>query len=436
MVLERRSEPVRSADLDQPRRGMTQGQTTKPFNISKRAVWAAWKRVKANGGAAGIDDQSLIDFEADLSGQLYKLWNRMSSGSYLPPAVKRVDIPKGDGSMRPLGIPTVADRVAQMVVKQAIEPELERHFHPDSYGYRTGRDAHQALAVTRQRCWQAKWVVVLDIKGFFDAIDHDLLNRALDKHVDERWQRLYLQRWLTAPVQYRDGTQEHRTQGTPQGGVVSPLLANLFLHYVFDCWMQRHWPNIQFARYADDIVCHCHSQAQAQALRAALDARFTACKLRLHPDKTHLVYCPNGDGNPGHWPTTQFDFLGYTFRDRQVRVRGGKRMIGFTPAVSRKAMKRLRGHIRQWNVGNRVHRTVIELANDYRSTLQGWLNYYGRFTRSALSALWWYFENRLVCWVRKKYRKRYRSAAQAARWLARVRQRYPRLFPHWSSMQC
>jgi len=234
---------------------MKQGHTTKPFNISKRAVWAAWKRVKANGGAAGIDDQSLIDFEADLSGQLYKLWNRMSSGSYLPPAVKRVDIPKGDGSMRPLGIPTVADRVAQMVVKQAIEPELESHFHPDSYGYRPGRDAHQALAVTRQRCWQAKWVVDLDIKGFFDAIDHDLLNLALDKHVNERWQRLYLQRWLTAPVQYRDGTQEQRTQGTPQGGVVSPLLANLFLHYVFDRWMQRHWPNIKFARYADDIVC-------------------------------------------------------------------------------------------------------------------------------------------------------------------------------------
>jgi RNA-directed DNA polymerase len=436
MALERRGEPVQSADRDQPRSGMNQGQTTKPFNISKHAVWAAWKRVKANGGAAGIDDQSLIDFEADLSGQLYKLWNRMSSGSYVPPAVKRVDIPKADGGTRPLGIPTVADRVAQMVVKQAIEPALERHFHPDSYGYRPGRDAHQALAVTRQRCWKTKWVVDLDIKGFFDAIDHDLLNLALDKHVNERWQRLYLQRWLTAPVQYRDGTQEQRTQGTPQGGVVSPLLANLFLHYVFDRWMQRHWPTIPFARYADDIVCHCHSQAQAQAVMAALDARFTACKLRLHPDKTHLVYCPNGDGNPGHWPTTQFDFLGYTFRDRCVRLRTGKRVTGFTPAVSRKAMKRMGGQIKHWRVGKQVHRTVFELARAYRSTLQGWLNYYGRFTRSGLSALWWYFENRLVSWVRKKYHKRYRSAAQAARWLARVRQRYPGLFPHWGSMRC
>lgn len=436
MALERRGEPVRSADRDQPRSGMNQGQTTKPFDISKRAVWAAWKRVKANGGAAGIDDQSLVDFEADLSGQLYKLWNRMSSGSYLPPAVKHVDIPKADGGIRPLGIPTVADRVAQMVVKQAIEPELERHFHPDSYGYRPGRDAHQALAVTRQRCWQARWVVDLDIKGFFDAIDHDLLNLALDKHINERWQRLYLQRWLTAPVQYRDGTQEQRTQGTPQGGVVSPLLANLFLHYVFDRWMQRHWPNIQFARYADDIVCHCYSQAQAQALRAALDMRFEECKLCLHPDKTHIVYCANGDGNPGHWPTTQFDFLGYTFRDRGVRLRTGKLVVGFTPAVSRKAMQRMGGQIKHWHVGKQVHRTVFELARAYRSTLQGWLNYYGRFTRSGLSALWWTFENRLVSWVRKKYHKRYRSAAQAARWLARVRQRYPRLFPHWGSMRC
>jgi retron-type reverse transcriptase len=376
MALERSGEPVRSVDRDQPRSGMNQGQTTKPFDISKRAVWAAWKRVKANGGAAGIDDQSLVDFEADLSGQLYKLWNRMSSGSYLPPAVKHVDIPKADGGIRPLGIPTVADRVAQMVVKQAIEPELERHFHPDSYGYRPGRDAHQALAVTRQRCWQARWVVDLDIKGFFDAIDHDLLNLALDKHINERWQRLYLQRWLTAPVQYRDGTQEQRTQGTPQGGVVSPLLANLFLHYVFDRWMQRHWP------------------------------------------------------------TTQFDFLGYTFRDQGVRLRTGKLVVGFTPAVSRKAMQRMGGRIKHWHGGKQVHRTVFELARAYRSTLQGWLNYYGRFTRSGLSALWWTFENRLVSWVRKKYHKRYRSAAQAARWLARVRQRYPRLFPHWGSMRC
>jgi group II intron reverse transcriptase/maturase len=415
---------------------MNRGRTTKPFNISKRAVWAAWQHIKANGGKAGIDEQSLKDFEADRSSQLYKLWNRMSSGSYLPPAVKHVEIPKADGGTRALGIPTVADRVAQMVVKQAIEPELERHFHPDSYGYRPDRDAHQALAVTRQRCWRAKWVVDLDIKGFFDAIDHDLLNLALDKHVVERWQRLYLQRWLTAPVQYRDGTQEQRTQGTPQGGVVSPLLANLFLHYVFDRWMQRHWPSIKFARYADDIVCHCRSQAQARALKAALDVRFRACKLRLHPDKTHLVYCPNGDGNPGHWPTTQFDFLGYTFRDRCVRLRTGKRVTGFTPAVSRKAMKCMGHHIKHWKVGKQVHRTVFELARAYRSTLQGWLNYYGRFTRSGLSALWWYFEHRLVSWVRRKYHKRYRSAAQAARWLARVRQRFPRLFPHWCPKRC
>jgi len=330
-----------------------------------------------------------------------------------------------------LTVPTVADRIAQMVVKQAIEPELEEHFHPDSYGYRPSKDAHQALAVTRQRCWKAKWVIDLDIKGFFDTIDHDLLNLALDKHVKERWQRLYIQRWLTAPVQYRDGRQESRQQGTPQGGVISPLLANLFLHYVFDRWMQRHWSGVPFARYADDIVCHCYSEREAKALLAALDARFAQCKLSLHPDKTHIVYCPNGDGNPGGWPLTQFDFLSYTFRDRQVVQKSGKRVIGFTPAVSRKAMTRMRGVIRSWHVRKRVHHTVFELAKVYRPILRGWLNYYGRFTRSALSALWWYFENRLVDWVQQKYRKKYRSAAQAARWLARVRRVFPRLFPHW-----
>lgn len=431
MALERRVPPVQLNEQAHPRRGKKRGSSTKSFEIRREAVLEAWQHVKANRGAAGIDQQSINDVEADLDGQLYKLWNRLSSGSYQPPPVRQVAIAKSDGGVRYLGIPTVMDRVAQTVVKHAIEPELEKHFHPDSYGYRPGRSAHDALAVTRERCWQQHWVVDIDIKGFFDTIDHDLLNLALDRHVTERWHRLMIQRWLTAPMQDGNGKQEPRHQGTPQGGVISPLLANLFLHYVFDRWMDRHWPGIRFARYADDIVCHCETQAEAEALLSSLAARFEACKLRMHPEKSKIVYCRNGVKDPVDHPHTQFDFLGYTFRDRTVRTGRGQLKMGFTPAISRKAQKRLRGQVRQWQLAKQSHRTIEALAEAYRGQIRGWKQYYGRYTASALAGVWWYLENRLIRWVRNKYGKRIRSDAQAARWLNRLRQSRPNLFPQW-----
>jgi len=276
----------------------------KPFSIPKREVWEAFKRVKANQGAAGVDGQSILEFEADLSGNLYKLWNRLSSGSYFPPPVKRVMIPKRDGGgERALGIPTVADRIAQEVVRRYLEPILEPAFHADSYGYRPGKSAIDAVRKARERCWRYDYVLDLDIRSFFDSLDWALLLKAVRHHTDCSWVLLYIERWLKAPVRMEDGRVVPRSAGTPQGGVISPLLANLFLHYAFDMWMAREFPHILFERYADDAICHCRTAEEARALRRALADRLAACKLALHPDKTKIVYwegCEPARRLPGH----------------------------------------------------------------------------------------------------------------------------------------
>jgi RNA-directed DNA polymerase len=295
----------------------------KPFDIPKQEVWKAFKKVKANQGAAGVDGQSVAEFEAELSDNLYKLWNRMSSGSYFPPPVRRVMIPKSGGSgERPLGIPTVADRVAQEVVKRYLEPILEPIFHDDSYGYRPGRSAIDAVRTARQRCWRYDWVLDIDVKGYFDSIDWSLLLKAVRSHTDCPWLLLYIERWLEAPVQLEDGSVVPRMAGTPQGGVISPTLANLFLHYAFDMWMKRTFPAIPFERYADDCICHCRSEEEARALWVALEARFVACGLVLHPQKMKLVYCKDTNRR-GDFPIQSFTFLGYMFRPRPISTANG-----------------------------------------------------------------------------------------------------------------
>jgi group II intron reverse transcriptase/maturase len=321
----------------------------KSWSIPKRLVWEAYKRVKANRGAAGVDDQSIEEFEADLQNNLYKLWNRMSSGSYFPPPVKRVQIAKRDGGKRPLGIPTVSDRIAQAVVKGYLEPELERHFHPDSYGYRPGKSALEAVGVARQRCWQHAWVLDLDIRAFFDSISHELLLRAVRKHTDCAWVLLYIERWLKAPVQLENGTLEPREKGSPQGSVVSPLLANLFLHWAFDRWMAKHHPETPFERFADDILCHCDTEQQARNLKEELEKRFAECGLELHPGKTRIVYCKDDDRR-GRYPHEKFDYLGYTFRARRSKNRWGKFFVNFSPGVSDAATKAIREEIRDWQL--------------------------------------------------------------------------------------
>ena len=402
----------------------------KPFGISKREVWMAYKQVKANRGAAGVDGQTIAKFDEDLSNNLYQLWNRLASGSYMPPPVRRVDIPKGDGT-RPLGIPTVSDRIAQMVVKRYLEPALEPVFHDDSYGYRPGRSAHDALAKARQRCWSRDWVLDLDVKGFFDNIDWELLMRAVRRHTDCAWVLLYIERWLKAPVRMPDGTQVSREKGTPQGAVVSPILANLFLHYAFDRWMAECHPEIPFERYADDVICHCRSEAEALSLRQALEARLAACLLELHPQKTKIAYCKDANRR-GDYPVQSFDFLGFTFRPRQSMNRAGKLFVSFSPAVSDKAGKAMRTRMRRWRLHRRNDLGLDEIALWTRPVLLGWVRYYERFHRSALRRAMRTLDQFIVRWARRKYKRLRKHTKRSWDWLRGVQARQPTLFAHWA----
>ena len=403
----------------------------KPFCIAKRDVWEAYKRVKANQGAAGVDGQSIAQFEEDLSNNLYRIWSRMSSGSYFPPPVLRVEIPKDGGAgVRPLGIPTVSDRIAQMVVKQYLEPLLEEHFQEDSYGYRPGRSAHDALSVARQRCWKYDWVLDLDIKSFFDSIDWELMLRAVRHHTDCKWVLLYIERWLRAPVRMPDGALVSRESGTPQGAVVSPVLANLFLHYAFDLWMKRTYPEIVFERYADDVICHCRSEAQALELKQVLEARFAECKLQLHPQKTKIVYCKDANRR-GSYSVQQFDFLGYTFRPRRSKNRAGRLFVSFAPAVSSKAAKAMRQRVRGWRVHRRTDLALDEIAQWIQPVVRGWVQYYARFYPSALRTALRTLDSFLVRWAQRKYKRLRGHTKRAWGWLMSIRARQPRLFAHW-----
>ena len=403
---------------------------SKPFDISKSIVLEAYQRVKANQGAAGVDGESIEQFEKDLKGNLYKLWNRMSSGCYFPPPVRAVEIPKKAGGVRTLGVPTVADRVAQTVVRMYLEPEVEPMFHPDSYGYRPGRSALDAVAACRQRCWKSDWVIDLDLKSFFDSIDHTLLLKAVSKHTDLRWVLLYVRRWLEAPLQREDGTIVPRDRGTPQGSAISPLLANLFLHYAFDAWMAKHLPYARFERYADDAVIHCASRAQAQHVLGAVNQRMTQVGLELHPDKTRIVYCKDGRRKGSH-EHEQFDFLGYTFRPRLAVSKHGP-FVSFLPAISDRAAKEVRAKIRGWRIHRHSDRSLTDLAEFVNPIVRGWITYYGRFYRSRLMTSLERIDDYLVRWAMRKYKKLRGAATKAVNWLAEVRRRVPTLFTHWT----
>ena len=405
-------------------------EKVKSFDISKRQVWEAYKCVKTNRGCAGIDKQSIAEFEEDISNNLYKIWNRMSSGSYFPSPVMRVEIPKEDGRTRPLGIPTVADRIAQMVVKNYLEPILEPHFHVDSYGYRPNKSALDAVGMARKRCWRYNWVLDLDIKGFFDNISHELLMKAVTKHTECRWVLLYVERWLKASVAMLDGSFLYPEKGTPQGGVVSPLLANLFLHYAFDYWMQRKYPHVPFERYADDMVCHCRTESQARKLLADLNERLGDCGLELHSEKTKIVYCKDED-RKGDCPVKKFDFLGYTFRPRLSRNRRGKFFVNFSPAISNKAAKAIRKKVRSWSWQLRPGDTLEDLARECNSIIRGWIYYYGRYYPSAMRRILEHINWRLVRWATCKYKKLRGRQRKAEIWLKRIALRQPNLFVHW-----
>lgn len=402
----------------------------KSFGIPKTLVWGAYQRVKANGGSAGVDQESIADFESNLGNNLYKLWNRMCSGSYFPPAVKGVPIPKKSGGVRVLGVPTVADRVAQTVVKAVLEPLLEPVFHPNSYGYRPGRSALDAVAMVRRRCWEYDWVIEFDIKGLFDNIDHTLLMRALRKHCQVPWVLLYVERWLIAPMEMADGQRVERTRGTPQGGVVSPLLANLFLHYAFDRWVAQHLRSVRFCRYADDGVVHCRSQAQAQLVLRKLAERFRQCGLELHPDKTRLVYCRDIN-RPAEYPTTQFTFLGYTFRPRKAVDKYGRVYVNFAPAVARDVLRVMRQTIRGWHLQLKSDKTIADLSSMFNPILRGWMSYYSRFHGSAMFAVWRHVNTYLVRWLMRKHKPLARHKRRARNALGKLAAASTRAFVHW-----
>ena len=405
----------------------------KPFDISKQLVWDAYQRVKANRGAAGVDGESLSMFEKDLKGNLYKVWNRMSSGSYCPPPVRRVEIPKENGGVRPLGIPTVGDRVAQTVAKMVLEPLVEPVFHPNSYAYRPGKSALEAVSVARKRCWDADWVIDLDIKDFFGSISHELIERAVAHHTDLAWVRLYVGRWLRAPIQREDGTLERPARGTPQGGVASPLLANLFLHYAFDAWMQRTFPSVPFERFADDAVVHCRSKRQAESVLVAIRERLLRCGLELHPTKTRIVYCKDSDRRGTH-EHVSFDFLGFSFQPRRAKNRWGKFFVSFLPAIGAKAAKAIRVQMRNWRLAStRNNQRLEDLARVVNPVVRGWMNYYGRFYRSKCIQVLRHLNEVLGAWVRWKYHHRFKRRERASmHWLGRIARRDPKLFAHWT----
>jgi RNA-directed DNA polymerase len=402
----------------------------KPFEISKRAVWEAWEKVRANKGAPGEDGESVADFEKDLKGNLYKIWNRMSSGTYFPPPVRAVEVAKAHGTgTRMLGVPTVADRIAQTVVAGVLEERAERLFHPDSYGYRPKRSALDAVAACRRRCWETDWVIDLDIRKFFDSVPWDLVVKAVQANTDLPWVVLYVRRWLQAPLRLPDGTLRQRDRGTPQGSSVSPVLANLFLHYALDAWMAREFPGVRFERYVDDAVVHCVSEAQARTVLAALQERMAQVGLTLHPDKTRIVYCKDGR-RTGSYEHTSFTFLGYTFRARAVRTKTGRMMTGFNPAISKDALNKISAQVRSWGLHRRTGLSEADLARWINPIVRGWMNYYGAFYRSALYPLLTRINAYLLRWLRKKHpRLRGRKKAQDA-W-ARACQQRPRYFAHW-----
>ena len=404
---------------------------TKPFSISKHVVWEAYQRVKSNKGSAGVGDQSIAEFEVELKANLYRIWNRMSSGSYFPPAIRAVPIPKKSGGERILGVPTVADRIAQTVVTLTLEPLIEPHFHEDSNGYRRGKSAHQALTVTQERCRWHDWVLEYDIRGLFDNIDHELLLKALRHHVKDRWVLLYVERWLTAPMQRHDGLLIQRDRGTPQRGPLSPALANLFLHYAIDAWLSRTHAHVAFSRYADDGILHCRSKSQAVYLCKKLAARLMQCGLELHPQKTRIVYCKDAN-RPEQHDEIQFDFLGSTFKPRWSRNRHGIVFLGFGASASRESLKAMRQKVRSWRLHLKSETSLQGLAAQCSATIRGWMNYYCYFRGSEFQIMARHIDLVLVRWAMRKYKRLNKRRKRAVRWLEQQFLKYRNLFPHWS----
>lgn len=408
---------------------MMNEEKTKSFAVSKQMVYNSYLKVSAKDGSAGIDKQTIEIFNENLSSNLYKVWNRMSSGSYFPPAVRTVLIPKKQGGTRPLGIPTVGDRIAQGVVKDYLEPILEPLFHINSFGYRPGRSAHDALAQCQQNCIHHSWVVDLDIKGFFDNISHEWMMKMVSHHTQEKWVLLYTERWLKAGIEQADGSIAARQKGTPQGGVISPLLANLYLHHAFDRWMSRHYPSNPFERYADDIIVHCNSKEEAEHLLASIRTRLLGFELELHPEKTKLVYCKNYQRKEEH-EHNSFTFLSYSFQPRGMRnhQRKNKFMV-FSAAICCKAKTFIRQRIKAVFNPRNTQVSLEQTAVKLNPKIRGWLNYYCKFNPKEAKNVFLYINELIRRWIEEKYRLRSKRVVQ--REYDSYVQTNTDLFVHW-----
>jgi RNA-directed DNA polymerase len=403
---------------------------TKSLPVSKRMVYNSYLKVIAKDGSAGIDKQSIEMFNENLSDNLYKIWNRMTSGSYFPPPVRTVFIPKKQGGKRPLGIPTVGDRIAQGVVKDYLEPALETIFHSGSYGYRPGRSAHDALKQCRDNCIKYAWVIDVDIKGFFDNISHAIMLQLLQGHTQQKWVLLYAERWLKAGVEQEDGSIAARTKGTPQGGVASPLLANIYLHHGFDKWMDEMNPQNPFERYADDIVIHCSSKEEAEQLLEKLKARMQQYELELHPEKTRVVYCKNYQRNDTH-DTNSFTFLSYSFQPRAIKDKFGRknRLVVFNAAISQPAKTGIRTKLREVLRTRWSDKTLEWFAEKLNPKIRGWINYYTRFGKYETYDVFYYLNERIRKWIANKYK--IRGAMKVKKKYQRIQTESPEMFYHW-----
>ena len=412
-------------------KGRDSGIETKSLPITKRMIWESYKKVRSNKGSAGIDEETLDIYKERLKDNLYILWNRMSSGSYFPPSVLEVEISKDDGRKRKLGIPTVNDRIAQQVVKTYLEPRFETEFSPHSYGYRPKKSAHQAVTEVQKNVRQYQWVIDMDITGFFDNMSHDLLMKAIDRHVEEKWVKMYIKRWLESPIEDKDGNKRYRNGiGTPQGGVISPLLANLFLHYTLDKWMEITYPQLRFVRYADDAIIHCNNQTEADKVLRAIKQRTLDCGLEVNERKSKIAYCKTAS-RKGTYETVKFDFLGFTFQPRPTATKKGQMFLGFDCAISTKSKKKITEVFRKSNFHRWTGSDITRIANEFNPRIRGWINYYGKFRKYRLMKIFRIFHRRLMLWAVNKYKRFNGSMRKAGRWIYELARSQPKLFVHW-----
>ena len=396
-------------------------------------VAQAYRSVKRGGKASGVDEKSMADFEGNLNANLYKLWNRLTSGSYMPPPVREAELTKPTGGIRKLGIPTVSDRIAQRVVKDYMEPKLEGKFHRWSYGYRPGRSAHQAIGQCLTNTRRYGWVIDLDIKGFFDHIDHELLLRALSHDFSEKWVLMYVERWLKAPIQEAGGQLREREAGTPQGGVISPLLSNLFLHYGLDEWLRRNHPTLKFERYADDMVLHCSSEQESVALLSAIKSRLKEMKLELNESKTQIVYCKKS-GRTCNYEKVTFDFLGHQFKPKRARDKYGRKFLTYGLEMSQGSASRVLAELRRMGIHRKTGFTIEQLAKELNPKLRGWMSYYGKYGGNRFNHVLHRLNTRLMKWVRWRHKLRFRTGKIIDKLLSYYRKN-PNLFAHWKMIK-